>query len=247
MFLNAFVNDDAAKSIIKSRAEPSRAEPSRAEPSRAEPSRAEPSRAEPSRAEPSRAEPSRAEPSRAEPSRAEPSRAEPSLGYCPSSGWPPSYFPSAPRGALPSPFRPTREAPRRRRGVARPPPGTPCPFADRLLGNPRGNPAAGVRADTRPGNLDTSDDGDPAAVAGNDLARPFTAGTNANGYELTVIEVRFGTILGTLQTPGPNATLVAEGLSPSSTVVANPTHPSTCSGSRHEPQRDSVNGRHSYA
>ena len=78
MFLNALVNDDAAKSIIKSRAEPSRAEPSRAEPSRAEPSRAEPSRAEPSRAEPSRAEPSRAEPSRAEPSRAEPSRAEPS-------------------------------------------------------------------------------------------------------------------------------------------------------------------------
>ena len=38
MFLNALVNDDAAKSIIKSRAEPSRAEPSRAEPSRAEPS-----------------------------------------------------------------------------------------------------------------------------------------------------------------------------------------------------------------
>ena len=62
MFLNALEYDDAAKSIIKSRAEPSRAEPSRAEPSRAEPSRAEPSRAEPSRAEPSRAEPSRAEP-----------------------------------------------------------------------------------------------------------------------------------------------------------------------------------------
>ena len=60
MFLNALECDDAAKSIIKSRAEPSRAEPSRAEPSRAEPSRAEPSRAEPSRAEPSRAEPSRA-------------------------------------------------------------------------------------------------------------------------------------------------------------------------------------------
>ena len=78
MFLNALGYDAAAKSIIKSRAEPSRAEPSRAEPSRAEPSRAEPSRAEPSRAEPSRAEPSRAEPSRAEPSRAEPSRAEPS-------------------------------------------------------------------------------------------------------------------------------------------------------------------------
>ena len=55
MFLNALECDDAAKSIIKSRAEPSRAEPSRAEPSRAEPSRAEPSRAEPSRAEPSRA------------------------------------------------------------------------------------------------------------------------------------------------------------------------------------------------
>ena len=45
MFLNALEYDDAAKSIIKSRAEPSRAEPSRAEPSRAEPSRAEPSRA----------------------------------------------------------------------------------------------------------------------------------------------------------------------------------------------------------
>ena len=56
MFLNALECGDAAKSIIKSRAEPSRAEPSRAEPSRAEPSRAEPSRAEPSRAEPSRAE-----------------------------------------------------------------------------------------------------------------------------------------------------------------------------------------------
>ena len=55
MFLNALDCDEAAKSIIKSRAEPSRAEPSRAEPSRAEPSRAEPSRAEPSRAEPSRA------------------------------------------------------------------------------------------------------------------------------------------------------------------------------------------------
>ena len=35
MFLNALEYDDAAKSIIKSRAEPSRAEPSRAEPSRA--------------------------------------------------------------------------------------------------------------------------------------------------------------------------------------------------------------------
>ena len=38
MFLNALGYDAAAKSIIKSRAEPSRAEPSRAEPSRAEPS-----------------------------------------------------------------------------------------------------------------------------------------------------------------------------------------------------------------
>ena len=104
-----------------------------------------------------------------------------------------------------------------------------------------------MRADTRLGNLDTSDDGDPSAVAGADPAQPFTAGTNANGYELTAIEVRFGIILGTLQAPGTNATLVAEGLSPSSTVVANPTNPSTCSGSRHESQRDSMNGRHSYA
>ena len=104
-----------------------------------------------------------------------------------------------------------------------------------------------MRADPRLGNLDTSDDGDPAAGAGADLAQPFTAGTNANGYKLTAIEVRFGIILGTLQAPGPNATLVAEGLSPSSTVVANLTHPSTCSGSRHEPQPDSVNGRHCNA
>ena len=101
-----------------------------------------------------------------------------------------------------------------------------------------------MRADPRLGNLDTSDDGNPA---GADLAQPFTAGTNANGYELTVIEVRFGIILGTLQAPGTNATLVAEGLLPSSTVVANLTHPSTCSESRHEPQPDSVNGRHCNA
>ena len=74
VFLNAFVPEEAANDIIKSRAEPSRAEPSRAEPSRAEPSRAEPSRAEPS-------------------------RAEPSLGYCPSSSCPPDSLPSAPSGA----------------------------------------------------------------------------------------------------------------------------------------------------
>ena len=104
-----------------------------------------------------------------------------------------------------------------------------------------------MRADPRLGNLDTSDDGNPAAVAVADLAQPFTAGTNANGYELTAMEVRFGIILGTLQAPGTNATLVAEGLSPSSTVVANLTHPSTCSESRHEPQPDSVNGRHCNA
>ena len=133
MFLNALECDDAAKSIIKSRAEPSRAEPSRAEPSRAEPSRAEPSRAEPSRAEPSRAEPSRAEPSRAEPSRAEPSRAEPSraepsrgaepsraLGYCLSSSWPPGSLPSAPCGAQSNPLStaPDGSAPASMRGEA---------------------------------------------------------------------------------------------------------------------------------
>ena len=100
MFLNALECDDAAKSIIKSRAEPSRAEPSRAEPSRAEPSRAEPSRAEPSRAEPSRAEPSRAEPSRA-------------FGYCLGSSWPPDSLPSAPCGAPsdPLPTNPGAAAP----------------------------------------------------------------------------------------------------------------------------------------
>ena len=81
MFLNALVNDAAAKSIIKSRAEPSRAEPSRAEPSRAEPSRAEPS------------------------------RAEPSAGFCLRSTCPPESLPAAPAGARPSgpSGRPPRE------------------------------------------------------------------------------------------------------------------------------------------
>ena len=66
MFLNALDCDDAAKSIIKSRAEPSRAEPSRAEPSRAEPSLDSSWPPEPSRAPRGAADPL---PSRAEPSR----------------------------------------------------------------------------------------------------------------------------------------------------------------------------------
>ena len=200
MMLNAFVPEDAAKSIIKpSRAEPSRAEPSRAEPSRAEPSRAEPSRAEPSRAEPSRAEPSRAEPSRAEPSRAEPSRAEDFARAQPGRLTP---FPSRPAGRNPSPFRQSRAAPR-----------------------PHGT---------------------PAVVAGAGLAQAFTTGTNTNGHELTGIKVKFGTILGTLPTTGRNATFTAsaaDGPSSRSTVVANLTNPSTRSTRRHEPRRDTVNGR----
>ena len=58
--------------------------------------------------------------------------------------------------------------------------------------------AATAYAETRPGNLDKSDDGNPSVTASSDLAQPPTAGTNANGYELTAIEVRFGTIPGTL-------------------------------------------------
>ena len=138
MFLNALVSDDAAKSIIKRRAEPSRAEPSRAEPSRAEPSRAEPSRAEPSRAEPSRAEPSRAEPSRAEPSRAEPSRAEPSR--------------AEPSRAEPSRAEPSRAEPSRASDIVQVQSRRLTPFPSRPAGRVRapserpGRHRAGVEA-----------------------------------------------------------------------------------------------------
>ena len=101
MILNALECDDAAKSIIKSRAEPSRAEPSRAEPSRAEPSRAEPSRAEPSRAEPSSCPPGRVK------SRLSGGRP----------GWPPDFFLPRPCGAQSDslPTNPPGTAPASRR------------------------------------------------------------------------------------------------------------------------------------
>ena len=209
MFLNALECDDAAKRIIKSRAEPSRAEPS-----------------------PSSCPPERVRPRLSGCRSGRP----PSLLPSASCGAPSDPLPTDFGGSAPSPSHRERTSAYRhlgRRGRSL----SACirsAAAVLLLGWVSLLGAGAALADTLVSNADQTARGGNIVLRTTEVAQAFTTGSNATGYTLTAVKLEFGSgHLASFPDSGDTITVkITDGLTATSSTVATLTSPVTwCSTS----------------